>query len=121
DFGAVSVGDPTVDLHGAWEILDGPARDVFAHELGVGEPEWLRGRAWALGIALCVLPYYWTSMPDRRDDRLAIARTVLATCECVVRGRAAHRVGISTMTSLRAARLDGVRSEELRVVNVRTQ
>ena len=77
DFGAVSVGDPTIDLHGAWEILDGPARDVFAHELGVGEPEWLRGRAWALGIALCVLLYYWTSMPDRRDDRLAMARNVL--------------------------------------------
>lgn len=77
DFGGVSVGDPTIDLHGAWEVLDGPARDVFAHELGVGEAEWLRGRAWALGIALGVLSYYWTSMPGRRDDRIAMARNVL--------------------------------------------
>lgn len=78
DFGGVSVGDPTVDLHGAWELLDSPAREVFAHQLGLGEAEWLRGRAWALGIALCVLPYYWTSMPERRDDRIAMAQNVLS-------------------------------------------
>ncbi len=78
DFGAASVGDPTVDLHGAWEILDAPAREAFAHRLGVGEAEWLRGRAWALGIALGAMSYYWHTMPRRRDDRLAMARNVLA-------------------------------------------
>lgn len=77
DFGAVAVGDPTIDLHGAWEILDAPARAAFAHALGVGEAEWLRGRAWALGIALNALSYYWTTMPGRRDDRIAMARNVL--------------------------------------------
>lgn len=77
DLGSVSVGDPTIDLHGAWEILDAPAREAFARALGVGEAEWLRGRAWALGVALVALPYYWDSMPGRRDDRLAMARNVL--------------------------------------------
>lgn len=77
DLGAVSVGDPTVDLHGAWEVLDAPARDRFAARLGVDEAEWLRGRAWALGIALGALSYYWESMPGRRSDRLAMARNVL--------------------------------------------
>jgi len=78
DFGGLAVGDPTVDLHGAWELLDPPARETFRRRLGADEAEWLRGRAWALGIALGALAYYWTSMPDRCRDRLAMARSVLA-------------------------------------------
>lgn len=78
DFGSVSIGDPTIDLHGAWEILDGSAREVFASKLGASEPEWLRGRAWALGIALGALSYYWHTMPGRRDDRIAMASNVLS-------------------------------------------
>lgn len=79
DLGSVSVGDPTVDLHGAWEILDAPARALFAAKLGVTEAEWLRGRAWALAIALGALAYYWRSMPARRRDRLAMLRNVLGS------------------------------------------
>lgn len=77
DLGAVSVGDPTVDLHGAWEVLDEPARALFSEKLGVSEAEWLRGRAWALGIALGALAYYWHTMSARRRDRLAMLRNVL--------------------------------------------
>ena len=79
DFGSLSVGDPTIDLHGAWEILDDPAREVLLERLGVDEAEWLRGRAWALGIALGTFGYYWHTMPGRRMDRLAMARNVLAS------------------------------------------
>lgn len=81
DFGAVAVGDPTIDLHGAWEVLDPPARAVLQDRLGIDEAEWLRGRAWALGIALGAVGYYWDSMPGRRDDRLAMARNVLADAD----------------------------------------
>lgn len=77
DFG-VSVGDPTVDLHGAWELFDPPAREVFRNRVGADDATWLRGRAWALGIALGTLPYYWHTMPRRRADRLKMARNVLA-------------------------------------------
>jgi aminoglycoside phosphotransferase (APT) family kinase protein len=77
DFG-VSIGDPTIDLHGAWEILDQPAREVFRQRLDADDAEWLRGRAWALGIALMTFTYYWDTMPGRRRDRLAMARNVLA-------------------------------------------
>lgn len=77
DFNA-HVGDPTIDLHGAWEILDPPARAAFRDRLGVDEAEWLRGRAWALGIALGTFTYYWDSMPGRRHDRLAMAGNALA-------------------------------------------
>lgn len=74
----VSVGDPTIDLHGAWELFDEPARAVFRERLGVDDAAWLRGRAWALGIALGTLSYYWHTLPSRRSDRLAMARNVLA-------------------------------------------
>jgi aminoglycoside phosphotransferase (APT) family kinase protein len=78
DFGGLAVGDPTIDLHGAWEVLDPPAREVFRTRLRVDDAEWLRGRAWALGIALGTFTYYWETMPGRRRDRLAMARSVLA-------------------------------------------
>jgi len=78
DFGGLGVGDPTIDLHGAWEVLDPPARELFRKRLGVDDAEWLRGRAWALAIALGTFTYYWETMPERRRDRLAMARSVLA-------------------------------------------
>lgn len=78
DFGGLAVGDPTIDLHGAWEILDAPARHAFRERLGVGDDEWIRGRAWALAIALSCFAYYWDTMPGRRRDRLAMARSVLS-------------------------------------------
>ena len=78
DFGGMGLGDPTVDLHGAWELLDAPAREKFRTRMGIDEPEWLRGRAWALAIALMTFPYYWVTMPYRIEDRLNMARSVLA-------------------------------------------
>jgi aminoglycoside phosphotransferase (APT) family kinase protein len=78
DFGALSVGDPTVDLVVAWEVLDPAARDVFRRAAGADEASWLRARAWALSLALGTFPYYWRTMPERCASRLAIARAVLA-------------------------------------------
>jgi len=77
DFGGLSVGDPTVDLIVAWEVLDPPAREVFRREVGVDDATWLRGRAWALSITLMTW-YYWTTMPDRRARCMAVGRNVLA-------------------------------------------
>tara|TARA_R110002072_G_scaffold46082_10_gene127996 strand:+ start:25965 stop:27038 length:1074 start_codon:yes stop_codon:yes gene_type:complete len=77
DFGGLSIGDPTIDLHGAWELFDGPAREVFRARLNVDDAEWLRGRAWALGVALGTFSYYWAKMPSRMECRLAMVRSVL--------------------------------------------
>jgi aminoglycoside phosphotransferase (APT) family kinase protein len=77
DFGGVSVGDPTVDLIVAWEVLDPPAREVFRRHLGVDEATWLRGRAWALSITMMIW-YYWTTMAHRRASRIAVGRNILA-------------------------------------------
>jgi len=81
DFGGLAIGDPSIDLHGAWELFDPPARQVFRQALEADDAQWLRGRAWALAIALGALSYYWHTMPGRRRDRLAMARAVLADAE----------------------------------------
>jgi aminoglycoside phosphotransferase (APT) family kinase protein len=78
DFGGLAVGDPTVDLMVAWEVLDPAAREVFRRAVGADEASWLRARAWALSLALTTLPYYWRTMPVRCVSRLAAARAVLA-------------------------------------------
>ena len=81
DFGSLSIGDPTIDLHGAWEILDPAGREVLRQRAGIDEPTWLRGRAWALSIAVMTFPYYWRTMPQRCASRLAMARAVLAEAQ----------------------------------------
>jgi aminoglycoside phosphotransferase (APT) family kinase protein len=76
DFGGLSVGDPTVDLVVAWEVLDPPARDLFRVQAGVDDATWLRGRAWALSITLMIW-YYLQTMPGRRARCMAVGRNVL--------------------------------------------
>ncbi len=78
DFGGLAVGDPTIDLVVAWEVLDPAARGVFRRAVGVDDATWLRGRAWALALAVMTFPYYWSTMPERCASRLAIVRSVLA-------------------------------------------
>jgi aminoglycoside phosphotransferase (APT) family kinase protein len=78
DFGGLAIGDQTIDLVGAWEVLDTPGREAFRTRLRVDDDQWLRGRAWALAIALMTFPHYWGTMQRRRGDRLAMARNVLA-------------------------------------------
>ena len=78
DFGALCVGDPTVDLMVAWEVLDPAGREAFRTAIGVDEAAWLRGRAWALSLALRTFPYYWATMPARCASRLAVVDAVLA-------------------------------------------
>ena len=78
DFGSLAVGDPSVDLIVAWEVLGPSAREVFRASLDLDDTTWLRGRGWALAIAAMTFPYYWESMPVRCTARLAMAQQVLA-------------------------------------------
>jgi aminoglycoside phosphotransferase (APT) family kinase protein len=77
DFGGLAVGDPTVDLVVGWEVLDAAGRATLRSLLQVDEATWLRGRAWALAIALMTFSYYWHTMPGRCASRRAIALAVL--------------------------------------------
>lgn len=81
DFGVLAVGDPAVDLVAAWEVLDAPAREAFRTALALDDPSWLRGRAWALAIAVMTFPYYWRTMPQRCANRLAMAGNVLVDAD----------------------------------------
>ncbi len=81
DFGGLRVGDPTVDLALAWNVLDPAGREVFRDAVGVDEPTWQRARAWALALSVMTFPYYWHTMPDRCAARLVVARAVLADAE----------------------------------------
>ena len=78
DFGGLAVGDPTVDLVVAWELLDPAARSTFREVVEVDDATWAVGRGWALALALMTLPYYWETMPARCAHRLVMARAVLA-------------------------------------------
>lgn len=77
DFGELSIGDPTVDLIAAWGVLDAPAREAFRRSMDLNDASWLRGRAWALSLAVLTFPYYWRTMPARCASSLAMARAVL--------------------------------------------
>lgn len=68
---------PTVDLFASWEVLDPSGRELFRSVLDVDEVTWLRGRAWALAIAVMTFPYYWQTMRKRCAARLAMAHAVV--------------------------------------------
>jgi aminoglycoside phosphotransferase (APT) family kinase protein len=63
DWGSLSVGDPATELLFAWMVLDPPSRTLFRELIGVDDATWLRGRGWALSMALIALPYYWDTNP----------------------------------------------------------
>ncbi len=77
DLGDVAVGDPTVDLIGAWELCDAGGRRAFRDALGVDDATWLRGAGWSVLLLVMTLSYYGTSMPARCADRVVAARAVL--------------------------------------------
>jgi len=88
DFGGVSIGNPTIDLIVAWELLDPPARQQFRTELDIDEQTWLVAMAWTLAIAVMTFPYYGTTMPDRCSDRRLAAGAVLADWSKLRNGQA---------------------------------
>ncbi|MFE4512781.1 phosphotransferase [Kitasatospora sp. NPDC056783] len=85
DFGLTGVGDPSVDLIPAWNLLPAHAREEFRTALGADDDAWDRGRGWALSIALVALPYYKDSNPQRAASARHVIREVLASHEQVTR------------------------------------
>lgn len=78
DFGGLAIGDPTVDLIVAWEVLDASGRKEFRRQLRLDDATWAKSMGWALLIALITFPYYWHTMPSRCAARHAMATAVLA-------------------------------------------
>ena len=78
DFGGLLVGEPSVDLVVAWEVLDSSGRETFRSAVAAQDAQWAQGRGWAVFIAVITLPYYWDSMRARCLDRCAMAGGLLA-------------------------------------------
>jgi aminoglycoside phosphotransferase (APT) family kinase protein len=76
DVGGLGVADRSLDLVGAWHLLDDGPRRTFRDTLGCGDLEWERGRAWAFQQSLGAVWYYVTTnrvmseMGRRTLDRL---------------------------------------------------
>ncbi|MFL6124136.1 aminoglycoside phosphotransferase family protein [Actinophytocola sp.] len=78
DWGAAGVGDPTVDLIVAWNLLPAPARRAFRDALGTDDDTWRRGRGWALSIAVIQLPYYQHTNPVLAANARHVLDEILA-------------------------------------------
>jgi aminoglycoside phosphotransferase (APT) family kinase protein len=78
DFGGLSIGDPTIDLTVAWQLLDRAARTTFRAALSVDEVTWRLACGWVLVLSMMGLPYYWDTMRDRCLRGLHAGREALA-------------------------------------------
>lgn len=77
DFSGVGLSDPAVDLIIAWNFLPPPAREQFRAAMNVDDSTWMRGRGWALSVALIQLPYYrGTNPPLAANARHVIAEVL---------------------------------------------
>lgn len=63
DVGGFGPADPALDLVGAWHLLTAGPRRTLRDELGCGELEWQRGRAWAFQQAMGLVWYYEETNP----------------------------------------------------------
>jgi aminoglycoside phosphotransferase (APT) family kinase protein len=77
DFATVGTGDPACDLIPAWNLLPAPARNIFRTEVDVDDATWLRGRGWALSMAVIQLPYYRNTNPIISANARHVIREVL--------------------------------------------
>lgn len=77
DFTGVGIGDPSIDMQVAWNLLPPEARPTLRDALGVDDATWLRARARALAQALVQLPYYKeTNIPLAKNARHVIRQVL---------------------------------------------
>ena len=72
DVGGFGPADPALDLVSAWHLLDADRRRIFRTLLVADDPQWDRGKAWALEQAIGAVWYY-------RDTNLVMHRMGLTT------------------------------------------
>ncbi|MCD5348137.1 aminoglycoside phosphotransferase family protein [Agromyces sp. S2-1-8] len=77
DFGALSVGAPDAEHAAVWD-LPAEARDAYFAAAQLDEATWLRARAWAIGVAVSGVAYYWETFPEFVAECRARLHAVLA-------------------------------------------
>jgi aminoglycoside phosphotransferase (APT) family kinase protein len=63
DFEGCSAGDPSIDLIAAWSLFDQSSRRTFRDAVDPDEPQWMRGKGWALFVGVSAIPYYRDTNP----------------------------------------------------------
>ncbi|RKN51910.1 aminoglycoside phosphotransferase family protein [Micromonospora costi] len=77
DVGGLGPADPSLDLVGAWHLLERGPRQALRRALGCDDVEWERGRAWAFVQALGLVWYYDRTNPAMSGmGRRTLARIV---------------------------------------------
>lgn len=80
DVGGLGPADPALDLVSAWHLFDNIPRQALRDELGCGDLEWERGKAWAFEQAMGLVWYYNDSNPAMsRMGRCTLIRIVTET------------------------------------------
>ncbi|QKG24362.1 aminoglycoside phosphotransferase family protein [Actinomadura verrucosospora] len=77
DFATAGVGDPACDLIPAWNLLPSGVRPAFRDAVDADDATWLRGRGWALSMAVIQLPYYRETNPVISANARYAIRSVL--------------------------------------------
>jgi aminoglycoside phosphotransferase (APT) family kinase protein len=78
DFAACGVGEPTVDLIVAWNLLPAAARPILRAALDVDDATWACGRGWALSISVIQLPYYRDTNPALAANSRHVLEQIIA-------------------------------------------
>ena len=68
DVGGLGPADASLDLVGAWHLLESGPRRALREDLGCDDLEWERGRAWAFVQAIGLVWYYAASNPTMSRD-----------------------------------------------------
>lgn len=80
DCGGFGPADPALDLIAGWHLLGDETRAVFRAELGVGDLEWERAKAWAFEQSMGAVWYYAETNPLMSQmGRRTLARIVAET------------------------------------------
>ena len=85
DFGLAGVGDPAADLIATWCLFSAEERSIYHAQLQVDDATWVRGRGWALSIALQIIPYYSETNPGFVDIAKRMVDEVLGDYDNLAR------------------------------------
>jgi aminoglycoside phosphotransferase (APT) family kinase protein len=78
DVGGLGPADPALDLVAGWHLLEDGPRQAFRDDLGCGDLEWERGKAWAFEQAMGAGWYYVKSNPAMSRMGLSTLRRIQA-------------------------------------------
>ena len=78
DVGGLGPADPALDLVAAWHLLEAGPRQELRDDLGCGDLEWERGKAWAFQQAMGLVWYYAETNPAMSRMGRNTVRRILA-------------------------------------------